>query len=179
MSLREECKRKYAKEFNRIVKQRDLLIDKLGKDFDEKFKGTFDDTEYAKKKGEFIHSDLSVVDLQRGVEELYEKLHSRGYFRSSFNVSGLLGTLNFQVLNYVDNLGFISVKDAKAILELATPENQVLPSLEELRASHARIEDEGDHSLEGWHSFFLQSLEEFRKFLQDAVDLNEPIRCSY
>ena len=118
---------------------------------------------------------------QKKVMEAYDNIYSPdGYFRDSYNATNLLNQLGMSywqgVGDLVDDEGYMQPENIKVLL--AEVLKREVPPAEELHLDGARIDD-AEHSREGWREFFVEKRKRFIAFLGNALDRNEPIRCSF
>jgi hypothetical protein len=157
----------------------DLYIKSIQKKTEEKFKPKFDAA--CLKRDKLVRGTPAYNTAQKSVSRYYDKMYADGYFRDSYNGSGIAGRLNFSWWNYVgpllDKEGFMSVENMKAFLARIEATNLELPTEKELRENHCTV-DKGQNSLAKWHENYVNRKAELVKFLQKAIKLNEPIYCS-
>jgi hypothetical protein len=110
------------------------------------------------------------------VEEFYDKMYERGYFRDSYNASNVLRLFGLSwwgdVMEMLDNNSQLSLSDTQILLEM----------LHDREANfEANLRDEA--IWEGWtkpqmETYFREKYQRFKTFLEEAITLNEAIVCS-
>ena len=144
----------------------DLYINSLSDKCKEKYEPLFE--EWVEKRNST--EDIMEKDkCQKKVSEYYDKMMGEGYYRDSYNDSNLLWKYG---LSYWDWFGKLLDKEGnltptKARIVLMTMDDGINDFGEELK------DLSGEEKV-----FFMKKDKEFRKFLQTAIDLDEPIYCS-
>jgi hypothetical protein len=129
-------------------------------------------------------ADLYIKSIYRydAEQRKFVGSETEGYFRDSYNVTSLLGTFDLSwwisIGPHLDDGGYLQVEDIRWFKQTVLETTQEFPSREELEEDGAHIEDSGESSLEGWHTYYRNKRERLLAFLDRALERNEPIYCS-
>lgn len=126
---------------------------------------------YGPKFREFVEKRDSTTNgrkkyYQSKVHEYFDKMHSEGYYRDSYNNWNLLWKLG---LDYW--LWFKSFLDDERQLQ---PDKAALV-LQEVENRHYLLDEIADPDD---RKFFEERFEDFTQFLRTAISIGEPINCS-
>jgi len=156
----------------------DLYIKSVSDPARTKFNPLFDE---ACNKQDAAATDTEKEEFQKQVKEYYSAMYpENGYFRDSYNSSCLLWQLGLSwwdnVVPMLDDNDYLSVEKTKEFLAMIQ-EREISETQKESLTSECKIKDV-ENSLEKWHEMFVQNRGKLIKFLQSAIDKNEPIYCS-
>lgn len=143
-------RKKPSRNFNRWVKKRDLATDPVRKDF-----------------------------CQKKVSEYHEKMFERGYFRDSYNGTSLFARLGLSWWqDFCPDIpdGLLSVTKAKEWRERVASLPLKPCTFSELRERWCECKNDDD--VDEWNKYFVNKKQEFLDFLDEAIRLNTPVRCS-
>lgn len=161
-SLYDTNRRKYESLFNTACSDRDRLVTKLGG---------------RETKG--VYEKPSVKAIQAKVEKYYDKMYAKGYFRDSYNGTSVLWRLNLSwwtdVIPMLNN-GFLKGGNLVRFRNSVANAVMVRPTVAELRESHCTVDKKNTPAT--WHKYYRDKRERLVKFLDTAIDLGEPVRCS-
>lgn len=108
---------------------------------------------------------------------------NEGYFRDSYNATGLASRLNLSWWDkgslgaFINKKGVISGKNLSGMLALLEASRLIPLTLETLKKSGAKVDDK-ENSVEEWNKFFEEKRLRLIKFVKRAIELKEPIRAS-
>ena len=106
---------------------------------------------------------------QQRVDFCYEKLYERGYFRDPYNDWDLLWNFGLSwwtdVIPRLDDEGRLSVEDTKKLLALLREREPTF----EANVSKSSAEDQ---------QYFRERYRRLQRFLEEAIQLDEPVECS-
>jgi hypothetical protein len=140
----------------------DLYIKKLYEPMKKKYDPLF---EKAVKKRDSAISKPEEKKYQKEVDKYYDKMHSKGYFRDSYNESNVLNKLGLDY--WQDVSAFLNKKGQMS------PQNaDILAKMIENRNLNLRGVTEKDKK------YFIEGKEELLKFLRTAKKLNTVIEAS-
>lgn len=122
--------------------------------------------------------DVTRDAAQKLIDEARDKLYDDDYyFRDSYNSTSILHTLG---LSWWQDMEYDIKEDGREInvspdacrrfIAKIRAADQVLPSRTELESRHARVDDAGDNSLEGWHKYYRDKRELLIQFLERAAE---------
>lgn len=104
---------------------------------------------------------------------LYDKCYSVGYFRDSYNSTSLFWILGLSWWGCkLIRGGSMSVANAKKLLDIIQKKTLPILPTDWPGKNHC----EGD--AEGWNKYFQNKKINFENFLKQAIEANQPIRCS-
>lgn len=155
----------------------DLYIQSLYKANEERFKPKFE--EWVKIRD--TATDKRIQDeAQQIVSHYYERMHSEGYFRDSYNGTNTLNRLGLSwwrdVTKLTNKKGEMSIKNIKKFLALIDPIPVQNVTKAELIEMHCAVDAED--TVESWNKMSQDGKVELVAFLKKAIELNEPIECS-
>lgn len=114
------------------------------------------------------------------VELFYEAIDSQGYFRDSYNSTGLFRLLNLSwwqdVTPKLNEEGKLPLEHVRWLVGEIERRHLALPTIDELRASYASCTDEEE--LKEWHNYFIKKKEKLLDFLNQCLLLGEEPRMS-
>ena len=103
---------------------------------------------------------------QGKVVDYFDKMHSDGYYRDSYNDSNLLWKLGLDYWvwfkAFLDGAGLLHPDKAALVLQEVEDRRQLL----------VEIDDNEERK------YFEEKFDEFTEFLRTAIRLDEPIQCS-
>jgi hypothetical protein len=120
--------------------------------------------------------DEEAKAAQVKVEEYYDKMYERGYFRDSYNDSNMFWLFGLSwwddVIPMLDDDGLLQVTEVQSLLD--TLKEQESDFEENLHKKS---------TWEGWtksdmETYFRDKYQRLRAFLEEAMTLNEAILCS-
>ncbi len=160
----------------------DLYIKKLYKPNVEKYEPVFNEAVARRNALKVKEGDPKYDAAQREVSKAYAKMYSQGYFRDPYNGSGLFSWLVLSWWQDVSNKltdsdGVMSVENAKKLLEKVRKAKMRPVTAETLKEARCEVDD-GENSPASWQKSILEHRMELEKFLETAIELNEPIDCS-
>jgi len=149
----------------------DLFIESLHNKCYAEWKPQFDEAVKARDlaKG----NDKLVEELRAKIDEAYNGMYADGYFRDSYNTSSVLWQMNLSwwgdVIPMLDENDLLSVEKCKTLrlMILGTP----------ILIADGWTPEWGE-SREECLAYFQDKRERLIAFLDQAISLNEPIRCS-
>jgi hypothetical protein len=125
--------------------------------------------------------------LQKPVDEAYEGMFGKGYFRDSYNPTSLFWLLGLSWWEDVPMLkkrpGYLGMKAAKALLQKLETDLQVTDERfaeweKTQRARGDTVFDDKDDSPEAWKAMFLRKHADLCALLRQSIEIGEPLRCS-
>jgi hypothetical protein len=126
--------------------------------------------------------------LQAPVEEAYEGMYAKGYFRDSYNPTSLFWLLGLSWWNDSVFLkkkpGYMGVKAAKALLSRLQNDLQVTDERfaeweRKKRAEGWKFSGAGGESTpDEWKEMFRKKHADLCALLRQSIELGEPLRCS-
>jgi hypothetical protein len=154
----------------------DLYLDSVFRPNIEQYKPLFDKWVQRRDELQKAGDEAEAKNAQGKVEEYYELMYDKGYFRDSYNASNLLRRFELSwwadIGDMLDEDGKLSPTHAQALLELL---RQREPVFEE--SLHEPI-DWGEWSEAEVVVYFREKYQKFKAFLEEAIRLNEKIICS-
>lgn len=103
------------------------------------------------------------------MEFCFDKLHDRGYFRDPYNPWDLLRTFDLSwwvdITPLLDSEQRLSVANARKFLEILTQREATFKSSVASMPSNDK-------------QYFQEQYRRLQRFLQEAIDLDQPIECS-
>jgi hypothetical protein len=130
---------------------------------------------FSKKRVESIRNAIQPV-----VRFAYDKSYSVGYFRESYNSAAVLNRMGLSWLNdfaeLLDKNQMLTPEKAKEFIKVLK-EREFIPINTFIKENNLRIDDK-ENSPEQWEKYHIRRKKELIKFLQTAVDLEEPVECS-
>lgn len=120
---------------------------------------------------------------QELVSYFSDKMYESGYFRDSYNSSSLFRQLD---LSWWQDLPGYTENDPDGIPRLMPDgarklllevQSRKIPDLQTFKAKNAEWLGRNEDSPEKWHQYFVEKQERFIKFLETAIELDEPIEC--
>ena len=188
-SINNKNQEKYGPLFDKAVKQRDIIMNtsgltlyyKLGyikTEFDEPYEITEKCPESYKEALEKLV--IKVNKAQKTVNRYYDKLLGDGYFRDSYNGTAIMSMIGMSwwqdVIPMLDDDNNLTPKKAKALLEKIKQSKIKKITKELLKNKHCKVDDLED--VLSWRRFFVKKKKNLEKFIEQAIELNEPIYCS-
>jgi hypothetical protein len=141
----------------------DLYIQSLHEANEKKYRPRF--LEYIRRRDQ-AKTDAARKRFDNLVWDTYDRMHTGGYFRDSYNDSNLLWQLGLDYwvwfAGHLDAEGYLQPDQATA----------VLAEVETRRPRLDEIEDKEEAD------YFREKYEEFTTFLRTAIDRGEPVYCS-
>jgi len=119
---------------------------------------------------------LQAEQAQEQIEQLHDRMYEAGYFRDSYNDSNLLWLFGISywqdIRDMLNKRSELEPEQAKTLLKRLSRRERIF---------EARLQEQS--VLESWtkeerETYFRKKYAEFRRFLQQAIDLNEAIYCS-
>lgn len=110
---------------------------------------------------------------QDDVEHAYDKMYSKGYFRDSYNSSNFLNRMGLSWWTDVSKLlknGTMSVESAKKFRGMILEAEMKPPTINEFPPESGSIDE--------WTQWFVKQRKALLKFLDTAIKMKQPIRCS-
>jgi hypothetical protein len=158
----------------------DLYIEQIHQPLFDKYQPMFEAA--VRQRDRLPRGSQEAEAAQALVEKYYDRMYADGYFRDSYNVTGVLRQLGLSWWRDViplctqahklrqDKLRQFRRRVANAPLHL--------PTLEELKQEHAMVTESGEDSVEAWHRYYRERRDQLLAFLDQAIALNTHIRCS-
>ena len=123
----------------------------------------------AKRRDTFKPEKSEHQQAQAEVEEAFERMHERGYFRDPYNNNDLLWKFGLSwwddVIPMLDAEGNLSPAQAKKLMGM-------------LKHNHAQFEASLGKMSQAERRYFLDRYADLQKFLSEAIALGEPIHAS-
>ena len=120
---------------------------------------------------------------QEEVDKYYDLMYARGYFRDSYNATSLFWILGLSwwqdVGESTDENADLPIEKCQELLERIKAAR--IPSakvLGEYMENHHACVDDGENSPASWRKYFVNKKKRLVRFIQKAIDLNEPLHCS-
>jgi hypothetical protein len=156
----------------------DLYITSISDKLIEKNRPLFE--KFVQKRDKETNAKLK-AKYQEEVHKYYNRMYARGYFRDSYNATCLFWTLNLSWWEDipVDKNGFLQVEDCKKLLE--TVKARKITAVKEFAKHlevHGAVVDNESNSPAIWRKYFTNKKRQLIRFLQTAINMNSPIRCS-
>lgn len=153
----------------------DLYIPKLRAPVEAEWKAKFDE---AVADRDAAQDEIAKAAAQKRVDEAYEhRWGGEHYFRDSYNSTSVLWRFGLSWwkdmeydVNDEDAEINVSPEACRRFLEKVQTAPFKLPDRYELDRMHAKVEDEGENSVESWHRFYLEKRERLIAFLKRAVE---------
>jgi len=144
----------------------DLYINSVQKKLEKKYNPLFEKWVAKRKEAK---DEVEEKKCQEKVTEYYNKMFADGYYRDSYNSSNLLWQYGLDYWGWFSKLlnkdGELEPMKAKIILmTLDDGINDFEENLSKLSKDNQK--------------YFAKKDKEFRKFLQTAIEMDEPIYCS-
>lgn len=102
------------------------------------------------------------------------------YYRDSYNDTAVLFQLDMSwwrdVTPLLDEEQLLQPDKARVLIEMI--EQRPVPETTAERLKYAELDDDGENSLAGWHSYFVEKRERLLAFLRTAADAGDTIYCS-
>jgi len=124
------------------------------------------------KAGKYLQAEQA----QEQIEQVHDRMYEAGYFRDSYNDSNLLWLFGISywqdIRDMLNQQSELEPEQAKTLLKRLNRRERIF---------EARLQEQS--VLESWtkeerETYFRKKYAEFRRFLQQAIDLNKPIYCS-
>lgn len=154
----------------------DLYLESVSHANQARHKPSFD--EWVQRRDDLLKAGKAeeARAAQLKVEEYYDKMYERGYFRDSYNGSNLLSLFDLDwwvnVSDLLDDEGMLSPTNAQAFLEMLTEQEPIFEArLPELITWEEWTKAEME-------AYFRKKYKRLREFLEEAIRLNEAILCS-
>lgn len=153
-SISEACREKYGPKFEAAVAKRETATDPKEKEAAQKL-----------------------------VSKYYDLMYGRGYFRDSYNGTSLFWCLGLSwwgdTGGELDDEGYLSVQGCKNLLAEVKARNvPTLKKMPEYLDGKYVVLDDDENSPAVWRKYFVNKRRRFIRFLEKAIELDEPIRCS-
>jgi hypothetical protein len=150
------------------------LADKCKAEFEPKFHAAV-----AQREAALTEKDKQAAQVL--VEKYHDAMYTSGYFRDSYNGTSLFWLLGLSWWKDVktDDEGKLSIPKMKDLL--AEIQSRKIPNLPELLVyleEKGVALDEGENSPQVWKDYFTDKRDTFIKFLETAIEIEEPIYCS-
>mgnify|MGYP001559045228 FL=1 len=104
-----------------------------------------------------------------------------GYFRDAYNAGNVLWTLGlswWQDVNpMLDSEGKLTGDKLEKFRDMVANAEQRYPTKSELVVRGGKI-DTGSNTVVSWHKYFANKRQELLDYLNRAVEMKKPIRCS-
>jgi hypothetical protein len=144
----------------------DLYIESIFDENNKKYEAQF--SEAAIKRNNAT-TEEEREKYHKKVSVLYDKMYEKGYFRDSYNNSSLFWKLDLSwwndLGNYIDGKSNMHPENIKKFLELIkSRKHHLIANLQNVE------EDE--------MNYFFSKYDAFCKFLEEAIEFNQPIYCS-
>lgn len=156
----------------------DLYINSIYDPHYEKVRPQFDEACRVRNALDRTLQPTAYAEAQAEVDRLYQELDSTGYFRDSYNSSSLFWIIGLSwwsdVGDMLDDEGDLQPAKAQELLDIVKGRE---PRLKTYLADHDFSKDWSEPRAE-IVAYFEDKYERFKAFLQQAIDLNEPIHCS-
>lgn len=121
-------------------------------------------------------NEIEKVDLQKEVMKYYDLMYSKGYFRDSYNDSSVFHMMGLSWWKDVKiENGFMSIRECKRLLKII--KNKEIPRKKVEDILKGAVDNEKG-AVSKWYNYFMAQRITFIRFLEQAIKLNEPIRCS-
>ena len=158
----------------------DLYIEKIHQPLFEKYQPMFEAA--VRQRDRLPRGSAEAEVAQALVEKYYDRMFADGYFRDSYNVTGVLRRLGLSwwrdVVPLCTKAHKLRQDKLRTFREMVTRAPLHLPTKEELQNEHARVTEAGEDSLEAWHRHYRERRDQLLAFLDQALALNTHIRCS-
>ena len=157
----------------------DLYIQSIRDKAEKEHRPEFDAA--VKKRSTFERGTPEADAAQVYVDAAFSKLFPEdGYFRDSYNATSVLRTWGLSwwvdVIPMLTDEGFLTVDGTRALLDRLRSRPRVFPTIEQIVEQFGRVDEK--NTIEGWHEYFADKQRRLIQFLEHAIELNEPIRCS-
>ncbi len=158
----------------------DLYIEQIQQPLIEKYQPLFEAA--VRNRDCLPRGSKEAQAAQAEVERYYELMFSAGYFRDSYNATGVLWRLGLSwwedVIPLLTQTQKLRQDRLRKFRDMVAKAPLNLPTKEELEAQHAQVGENGEDSLESWHRYYREKRDELLAFLDQAIALNTHIRCS-
>ena len=139
------------------------------------------DTARAKHEAAKAKWDKKAEELQKVVSAEYDAMYSEGYFRDSYNASGVLNRMGLSwwqdvipMLNRASNLAGAKLKQFRQMIE----DHPVEITLEEIANTPYITLDDGENSPQSWLDYYVARRQRLIEFVDQAIKLRTGIYCS-
>jgi hypothetical protein len=154
----------------------DLYLESVFKPNFDHYQSSFEEWVQRRDALQQAGNEVEAKAAQVKVEEFYEKMYERGYFRDSYNASNVL---RFFGLSWWGDVMAILDDDS----QLSPSDTQSLLAMLHERESDFEANLAEEVAWEGWtkqqtDTYFREKYERFKAFLEEAIMLNEAIVCS-
>jgi hypothetical protein len=158
----------------------DLYIEKLQQPLRQKYEPLFEAA--VKKRDALPPNSRKAHAAQKVVTKYYDLMYSQGYFRDSYNVSNVLNRLGLSWWVDVKPLCTpdreLCDEQLRKFRDMVASATLTLPSREEIEQQGGTVGDTGANNLSAWHTYFAGEQRALLAFLNQAIELDSPIRCS-
>ena len=119
---------------------------------------------------------------QKKVSYIYDKMYSVGYFRDSYNSTSILNRLGLSWWQDVsgkltNKKGDMTPTKAKIFLAQLKAAKLDPVTAKSLKAEHCTVDD-NENSPEAWNKMFKRKRARLIRFVEIAIKLKTPIKCS-
>lgn len=158
----------------------DLYIEKIHQPLIEKYRPMFEAA--VRQRDRLPPGSPEAEAAQALVEKYYDRMFADGYFRDSYNVTGVLRRLGLSwwrdVIPLCTQAHKLRQERLRTFRAMVANAPLSLPTKEELEKEHATVAESGEDSLEAWHRYYRERRDQLLAFLDQAIALNTHIRCS-
>lgn len=163
-SLHAKCMAEHEPLFTAAVAERDRYIEQRKTETDARLREQL---------------QARIDEAQERVREHYQAMYAEGYFRDSYNGSNLLWRLGLSwwrdLEDYTDEDGDMPPEKVRQFRERVA-EAPFKPLTPEEMAEGGGFAEED--TAQQWNDYFLDKRQHLLAFLDQAIELNEPVICS-
>jgi hypothetical protein len=153
----------------------DLYIRSLQKPVKAEWQPKFDEAVALRNAAQ---DDVAKAAAQKLVSEASDRLYGGDhYFRDSYNATSVLQRLGlswWRDMEYdihdEDSDINVSPEACRRFLEKVRAAPFIPATRAELESRHAKVEDEGENSVEGWNTYYAEKRERLIAFLERAIE---------
>jgi hypothetical protein len=161
----------------------DIYLESVYQENHDKYNDEFIRTAEKRDRLKSVGAPQADIDkVQKIVERLYDKMFEKGYFRDSYNGTSLFWVLGLSWWqdvgdNMLNKKGYMSVRRMKKLRQMVMDAKMITIDRAYLESQHVQV-DNGENSPKAWKDYFEKKREDFIKFLDEAIEKKEYIRCS-
>ncbi len=158
----------------------DLYIEKIHQPVVQKYEPLFEAA--VQRRDRLPRGSQEANAAQEEVTKYYDLMFSAGYFRDSYNATGVLWRLGLSwwqdVIPLCTQAHKLRQDKLRKFRDMVAQAELKLPTKEELEQAHATVAESGEDSLEGWHRYYREKRGQLLAFLDQAIELNTHVTCS-
>lgn len=158
----------------------DLYLESKHKACYDKYHALFMEAAAARDKPGITEKEKA--EAQEKVSKYYNAMYSEGYFRDSYNSSSLLWQLDLSwwsdIIPLVNKKGYMAPTKMKKFKQMLLEKDISLDLGKEAKGKDWTFDNVSEKELKEWYDYFVEKKQELIDFIDTAIALKEPIRCS-